>query len=125
MNFDNRDVVVVLNEVDKREAERVTAHANKPENWHHGVLRTEGHVASHLGCNVVYSVIVKEGQPARHMAFWLPDNPGVWPGRGLVEPIAKLYGFTGTAEEWSNDCQETTLNGNPHCVLTLSQRFDR
>lgn len=125
MNFDNSDVVVVLNDEDRREAARVTTHADKPENWHQGLLAVaEGNAATHMGCRVLYSVLVgKDGTPGRHMAFWLPDNPETWPGRSLVEPIAKLYGFTGSAEEWNNDCQETALDGKPWCVLTLFQRL--
>jgi hypothetical protein len=118
-----KDMIVVFTDGDRREAERLTRHANQRENWHHGVLLiSKDHSTEHLGCCTIYSILLgKDGKPGRHMALWMPLLPDTWPGRSLVEPIAKLYGFTGAAEDWNNDCQEATLDGKPVCVLTLFQ----
>lgn len=126
-SFDNRDVIVVLTDEDRLEAARVTAHANKRENWHEGMLWVaKDNAATHLGCKVIYSVLVEKGKPARHMAFWLPEMPDTWPGPSLVEPIGRLYGFTGPIETWRHDCQRTEQGDDwsaepPRCVLTLHQ----
>jgi hypothetical protein len=117
------DIIVVLTDADRQEAARVMAHANLRENWITGFVLALHDPVKHLGIQVIYSILIgKNGKPGRHMVFWLSDRPDCWAGRDLVEPIARLYGFTGPIEMWNNDCQTTSIDGwNPLCVLTLYQ----
>lgn len=61
----------------------------------------DSHFVTHLwGLRVVFTIMECASQRVRVLSTSVTDQPGVRPHPGIVEEIARLYGFTGTLLDW-------------------------
>jgi hypothetical protein len=96
--------LVVIGPSERRDAARVRTYAETHVYKPGPGVPSPGddpHFVTHLwGLRVVFSITDFGGRRVRMLSVSVMDRPGVRPHPGIVQEIARLYGFTGTVIDW-------------------------